>query len=63
MTEQIKQQILAIRKTGICNMFDIRGVFELAVQMDYCELADFIFTNTKAYSHFILTGEDLNEDA
>ena len=63
MTEQIKNQILAIRKIGICNMFDIRAVFELAVQMDYNELADFIFTNTKAYSHFILTGEDLNEDA
>lgn len=63
MTEQIKKQILAIRQTGVTNMFDIKTVFELAVQMNYYELADFIFMNTKAYTYFILTGEDLKEDA
>ena len=63
MTEHIKKQILAIRQTGVTNMFDIKTVFELAVQMNYYELADFIFMDTKAYCHFILTGEDLKEDA
>lgn len=62
MTEQIQKQILAIRQTGVTNMFDIKTVFELAVQMNYYELADFIFMDTKAYCHFILTGEELNDN-
>ena len=59
MTEIIREQILAVRATGKTNMFDIKAVFELAVQMDFAELADFIFMDTKAYSHFILTGKTL----
>jgi len=57
MNDIIKEQILAIRATGLTNMFDAKAVFEIAVQRDYHELADFIFMDTKAYSHFILTGE------
>jgi len=59
MTDTIREQILAVRATGKTNMFDVKAVFELAVQMDFPELADFIFMDTKAYSHFILTGERL----
>ena len=60
MNETIKTQLLDIRSTGLTNMFDAKAVFELAVQRDYHELADFIFMDTKAYSHFILTGEEIN---
>jgi len=59
MNDIVREQILAIRATGKTNMFDVKTVFELAVQMDFPELADFIFMDTKAYSHFILTGEKL----
>lgn len=59
MPDVVKEQILAIRATGQTNMFDVKAVFELAMQMDFPELADFIFMDTKAYSHFILTGEPL----
>jgi len=62
MTDKVREQILAIRATGATNMFDTRAVFELAVQMGYNELADFIFMDTRAYSRFILTGE-MKDDA
>ena len=62
MNDIIKSQLLDIRSTGLTNMFDTKAVFELAVQRDYHELADFIFMDTKAYSHFILTGEEINTD-
>ena len=55
--ETLKEQILAVRATGATNMFDTKAVFELAVQMGFNELADFIFMDTKAYSIFILTGK------
>ena len=58
MTDTVYQQILAIRVHPDCpNMFDAKAVFELAVSEGYYELADFIFTDTRSYSRFILTGE------
>jgi len=51
------EQILAVRATGRTNMFDVKAVFEIAVEMGFDELADFIFTDTRAYSGFILTGK------
>ena len=59
MTDKVREQILAVRDTGATNMFDVKAVFELAMQMGFHELADFIFMDTKAYGHFILTGERL----
>ena len=59
MTDAVREQILAVRATGRTNMFDVKAVFELALEMDFPELADYIFMDTKAYSHFILTGEKL----
>ena len=56
---QLIDQILAIRATGKTNMFDVKAVFELALEMGFNELADFVFTDTKAYSSFILTGKRL----
>ena len=38
-------------------MFDSKAAFEIAVEMGFNELADFIFMDTKAYSRLILTGE------
>ena len=58
VTEKIKEQILAIRDTGLTNMFDVRRVQNLAYERDYFELVDFIEENLVAYIRFILTGEE-----
>ena len=57
MTERIKNQILFIRDTAITNMFDLGMVKELATEFDMPELIEFIENNSKAYTHFIFTGE------
>lgn len=56
MTEKIKEQILAIRDTGLTNMFDINTVQRLAYERDFYELVVFIEENRKEYIHFILYG-------
>jgi hypothetical protein len=57
--------VAAVKKLRILpnvqNMCSAKDVFEFAMQQDgdeFYELADFIFMNTPAYSHLILTGED-----
>lgn len=57
MTEQIKDQIIFIRDTALTNMFDLGMVKALATEFDMPELIEFIENNSKAYTHFILTGE------
>ena len=57
MTEKIKEQILAIRNTGLTNMFDINAVQRLAYKRDFYELVLFLEEHRKEYVHFILTGE------
>ena len=55
--EIIKSQVQAVAKTGRTNMFDVKAVFEIALEMEFDELADFIYMDTKRYSNLILTGE------
>lgn len=57
MTQTIKEQILAIRDTGLTNMFDIPMVQRLAYERDFYELVLFLEENRKEYVHFILYGE------
>ena len=57
MTEEIKNQILAIRQTGATNMFDIIKVKEIAELMEFTELAEFLPENKAEYVNFILHGE------
>ncbi len=57
MTEQIKEQILKVRDTALCNMFDLGMVQAIARELDCPELADFIDQDAGTYAHFILTGE------
>ena len=56
-TEIVKEQCQKVVATGRTNMFDAKAAFEIAVEMGFHELADFIFLNTTAYSNLILTGE------
>lgn len=57
MTQTIKEQILAIRDTGLTNMFDIPVVQRLAFDRGFYELVTYLEENRKEYVHFILTGE------
>lgn len=57
MTEKIRAQILAIRDTGLTNMFDLNMVQRLAYDRGFYELVWFIEEHRSEYTHFILTGE------
>jgi hypothetical protein len=63
MNEKIRNQILAIRDTGLTNMFDKLAVQRLAIEREYFELVGFIEENTKAYVRFILTGESEEQES
>lgn len=55
--EKNKSQILAIRDTGLTNMFDINMVQRLAYEREFYELVTFIEESPREYTHFIFTGE------
>ena len=57
MTDTIREQILAIRDTGLTNMFDLPVVQCLAYERDFYELVCWIEDHKKEYVRFILTGE------
>ena len=57
MSEKVREQILAIRDTGITNMFDIHMVQRLAFERDFYELVLYLEEHPKEYVHFILYGE------
>lgn len=57
MDEKVKEQILAIRDTGLANMFDLPLVQRLAYERDFYELVLYLENHRKEYVHFILTGE------
>ena len=56
MDVKIKEQILAIQRTGLTNMFDSNMVQVLANEMEYFELVIFIEQNKKEYVNFIMDG-------
>ena len=53
----VKEQILAIRDTGLTNMFDVNTVQRLAYERDFYELVLYLEDHRKEYVNFILTGE------
>ena len=57
MTDKIKKQILAIRDTGLTNMFDDPTVQRIAYDMAFYELVTYLEEHRREYAHFILTGE------
>ena len=61
MTDKVREQILAIRATGLTNMLNIPMVQRLAFDRGYYELVCWIEDHKKAYWHFIMTGE-MNKD-
>lgn len=57
MDIKIRNQILAIRQTGLTNMFDIARVLEIAKVMEFDELEEYIPEHKAEYVNFILIGE------
>lgn len=57
MTDIIRQQILAVRETGLTNMFDLPAVQRIANDMLFFELVVFLEENRSEYVHYILTGK------
>ena len=57
MSEAVKEQILAIRDTGLTNMFDVRTVQHIANDRSFYELVGYLEEHRREYAHFILTGE------
>lgn len=58
MNETIKNQIIAIRDTGLTNMFDVNMVQRLAFDRNYFELVLFLEEHRKEYVRFILYGDE-----
>ena len=57
ITDTLKEQILAVRSSGVINMFDANGVQVEANKREFYELVIFIEEHKDVYTHFILTGE------
>lgn len=58
MDKKVKEQILAVRDTGLTNMFDTRAVQRIAFDTDFFELVAFLEEHKDKYVRFILTGEE-----
>ena len=57
MTDKIRDQIMAIRDSGVTNMMDAARVQRLAFDQDLHELVIFIEENRGEYIRFILYGD------
>ena len=57
MSDKVMEQILAIRDSGVTNMFDTNFVQQEANRLEFFELVLFIEDYKSEYVHFILTGE------
>lgn len=54
MTPKIREQILAVRETGLTNMFDVTAVQRIAYSMEFFELVVFLDEHQREYARFIL---------
>lgn len=64
MTEEIREQILLIRDTGLSNMFDKGAVQKLAFDREMFDLVVFIEEHPREYVEFILYGSrDVDADS
>ena len=57
MNSKVREQILAVRDTGLTNMFDVYAVQRIANDRGFYELVIFIEEHRKEYVNFILCGD------
>ena len=58
MNSKVREQILAVRDTGLTNMFDVYAVQRIAIKMGFYDLVVFIEYHRKEYTNFILYGDE-----
>jgi len=58
MTEKVRDELMVIRDLGLTNMFDIPRVRQIATDLGYDDLVEYLDQNRKAYTRFILYGDD-----
>ena len=58
MNTKIKEQILAVRDTGLTNMFDVTAVQRIAFDMELYKLVTWLEDHKREYTRFILFGEE-----
>ena len=58
MTDKLKEQIIAIRDTGLTNMFDVNTVQRIADEMEFHELVIFLDEEKAKHVKFILNGDE-----
>ena len=58
ITEKIKDQIFAVRDSGVANMCDMAAVQRAAFDRGFYELVLFIEENREEYWNFILAGRE-----
>lgn len=58
MDETLKAEIEDIRRSGICNLFDLPYVQRLAFDRNYFDLVLFIEDHRDEYVRYILYGDD-----
>ena len=58
MMEKIREQIFAVRDSGVANMCDTAAVQRAAFERDFYELVLFIEEHRDAYWVFILAGRE-----
>ena len=57
MPEDVREQILEIRATGLTNMFDVNTVQRIAYERDMYELVEYLTEHQKEYVDFIICGK------
>ena len=57
MSDKVREQILAVRATGLTNMIAVNAVQRIAFDAGYYELVNYLEEHRKEYVHFIFTGE------
>lgn len=57
MTEAVKRQIEAIRKSGETNMLDVKMVQWIANRENYFELVIYLEEHQKEYVKYLFSGE------
>lgn len=62
MNETVRKQILAIRASGVTNMFDAKCVQYEADRRGFYELVIYLTEHPSEYSRFILAGETGGKD-
>lgn len=57
MEAKLREQILAVRDTGLTNMFDTSAVQRIAADMEFYELVIYLEEHRREYVNFIFYGD------